>query len=169
MAQLTESSIPIRPISETRASTWSHVSRRLSPYAFLLPALALVAVFLLWPFLRSAFLSFTNFKGIGAAEWIGLANYRQLVDDPILSRSMTNTLYWVIGTLLLPVGFGLLIAVLSFDVRGGSLYRLPFLLPYALSGTAIATVWQFMLTRDGALNSVLETVGLESLTRSWML
>ena len=169
MAQLTEASISVRPVSEAHASAWSHVSRRLSPYAFLLPALALVAVFLLWPFLRSAYLSFTNFKGIGAAEWVGLANYRQLLDDPILSRSMTNTLYWVIGTLLLPVGFGLLIAVASYDVRGGSLYRLPFLLPYALSGTAIATVWQFMLTRDGALNSVLESVGLESLTRSWLL
>lgn len=169
MAQLTEASIPIRPAGGTRAGAWSRVSRWLSPYAFLLPALALVTVFLLWPFLRSAYLSFTSFKGIGTADWVGLANYRQLLNDPILSRSMTNTLYWVVGTLLLPVGFGLLIAVLSYDVRGGSLYRLPFLLPYALSGTAIATVWEFMLTRDGALNSVLESAGLESLTRSWLL
>jgi multiple sugar transport system permease protein len=42
-------------------------------------------------------------------------------------------------------------------------------LPYALSGTAIATVWQFMLSRDGALNSVLDSVGLQSLERSWLL
>jgi ABC-type sugar transport system permease subunit len=114
-------------------------------------------------------LSFTNFKGIGEAEWVGFANYRQLFDDPILSRSMTNTLYWVIGTLVLPVGLGLLIAVASFDLKGGTFYRLPFLMPYALSGTAIATVWQFMLTRDGAVNSVLNAAGLESLSRSWLL
>ena len=75
----------------------------------------------------------------------------------------------MIGTLLLPVGLGLLIAVVSYDLKAAALYRLPFLLPYALSGTAIATVWQFMLTRDGALNSVLNAVGLESLARSWLL
>jgi ABC-type sugar transport system permease subunit len=169
MAQLTDSTTPLPTLTAARASNWSRLSRHLSPYAFLLPALVLVGVLLLWPFLRSSYLSFTNFKGIGEAEWVGFANYRQLFDDPILSRSMTNTLYWVIGTLVLPVGLGLLIAVASFDLKGGTFYRLPFLMPYALSGTAIATVWQFMLTRDGAVNSVLNAAGLESLSRSWLL
>ncbi|MGH2560274.1 MAG: carbohydrate ABC transporter permease, partial [Thermomicrobiales bacterium] len=79
------------------------------------------------------------------------------------------TLYWVLGTLLLPVGLGLLIAVLSYELSGGALYRLPFLIPYALSGTAIGVMWEFMLRSNGALNGVLELVGLESLTRSWLL
>jgi multiple sugar transport system permease protein len=135
----------------------------------MLPAIVLVSVLLLWPFLRSSWLSFTDFKGIGAAKWVGLDNYRQLLNDPVLTQSMKNTLYWVIGTLVLPVGLGLLIAVASYDVRGGALYRLPFLMPYALSGTAIATVWQFMLTKNGALNSVLGALGLESWERSWLL
>jgi multiple sugar transport system permease protein len=135
----------------------------------MLPAIVLVSVLLLWPFLRSSWLSFTDFKGIGAAKWVGLDNYRQLLNDPVLTQSMKNTLYWVIGTLVLPVGLGLLIAVASYDVRGGALYRLPLLMPYALSGTAIATVWQFMLTKNGALNSVLGALGLESWERSWLL
>jgi multiple sugar transport system permease protein len=169
MAQLTDATTPLPALTATRASNWNRLSRHLSPYAFLLPALVLVGVLLLWPFLRSSYLSFTNFKGIGEAKWVGFANYRQLFDDPILSRSMTNTLYWVIGTLVLPVGLGLLIAVASFDLKGGTFYRLPFLMPYALSGTAIATVWQFMLTRDGAVNSVLNAAGLDTLSRSWLL
>ena len=143
--------------------------RRAGPYLFLAPALALVCVFLLWPTVRTSYLSFTDYKGIGPATWVGLANYRELWRDPVLNRSTTNTLYWVIGTLILPVGLGLLIAVLSFDLKGGAFYRLPFLMPYALSGTAIATVWQFMLQTNGALNSVLESVGLGSLERSWLL
>ncbi len=69
----------------------------------------------------------------------------------MLSRTLTNTMLWVIGTLILPVGLGLLIAVLSWNAKAGSIFRLAFLIPYALSGTAIATVWQFMLVRDGAL------------------
>lgn len=169
MAQLTDSTASRGSIAAARATSWSRLGRHLSPYGFLLPALLLVSVLLLWPFVRSSFLSFTSFKGIGEAKWVGLANYRQLFNDPILSQSMTNTMYWVIGTLVLPVGLGLLIAVASFDLKGGNLYRLPFLMPYALSGTAIATVWQFMLTRDGAVNSVLNEMGLESLSRSWLL
>ncbi len=169
MAQLTETSASLRGVTAAKASSWSRFSRRIAPFLFLLPAVVFVCVLLIWPFLRSSYLSFTNYKGLGSPQWIGLANYRQLLNDPILSQSMKNTLYWVIGTLALPVGIGLLIAVASYDLKGGAIYRLPFLMPYALSGTAIATVWQFMLLRDGALNSVLNSIGLESLTRSWLL
>jgi ABC-type sugar transport system permease subunit len=169
MAQLTETSASLRGVTAARASTWSRFSRRIAPFLFLLPAVVLVCALLIWPFLRSSYLSFTSYKGLGTPKWVGLANYRQLLNDPVLSQSMKNTLYWVIGTLVLPVGIGLLIAVASYDLKGGALYRLPFLMPYALSGTAIATVWKFMLLRDGALNSVLNSIGLESLTRSWLL
>jgi multiple sugar transport system permease protein len=141
----------------------------LTPYLFLLPALALVGVFLLWSFLRSAMLSFTDFKGIGEMNWVGLANYRTLISDPVLLTSFTNTILWVVGTLLLPVGLGLVIAVLTHGMKGGAFYRVPFLLPYALSGTAIATVWRFLLTSDGAVNEIMTAVGLEGWTQSWLL
>jgi ABC-type sugar transport system permease subunit len=173
MAELTQASSAqiqvVEPETPREANLFAKALRAATPYLFLAPALALVCVLMLWPFLRSAYLSFTEYSGIGKPDWIGLDNYDQLIHDPVLEHSIKNTLYWVIGTLILPVGLGLLIAVLSFDMKGGAFYRVPFLLPYALSGTAIATVWQFMLVRDGALNSLLESVGPESLTRSWLL
>jgi multiple sugar transport system permease protein len=156
-------------VAAVRPSALSRGLRSATPYFFLIPALLLVGTFLLYPFARSAYLSFTDFKGIGDPVWVGIDNYRRLANDPVLSRTLTNTMLWVIGTLILPVGLGLLIAVLSWNAKAGSLFRLPFLIPYALSGTAIATVWQFMLVRDGALNSVLEAVGLGSLARPWLL
>ena len=166
MAELTRQAAA-RPARE--ASGRTRATATITPYLFLLPALALVGVLLLWSFLRSAFISFTDFKGIGESNWVGLTNYRTLVSDPILTTSFTNTILWVIGTLLLPVGIGLVIAMLTHATKGGALYRLPFLLPYALSGTAIATVWQFMLLRDGAINDMLTAVGLESWGQSWLL
>lgn len=152
-----------------KASGWHRFFHRVTPFLFMVPALLLVGVFLIYPFLRSTYWSFTEFGGIGSPTWIGLDNYRNFFDDPAITQSMKNTAYWVVGTMLFPVGLGLLIAVLSFDLKGGSAMRLPFLLPYALSGTAIATVWQFMLSKNGAINSVLEAVGLESWGRSWLL
>jgi ABC-type sugar transport system permease subunit len=170
MAQLTRSSSSVAGVATPRrAGAIARLRGSATPYLFLLPALLLVGTLLLWPFVRSSYLSFTDFKGIGRPTFVGLDNYRTLIHDPVLSRSFTNTLVWVIGTLVLPVGLGLMIAVLSHNLPGGAFYRLPFLLPYALSGTAIATVWKFMLIRDGAVNGVLTALGLESLTRSWLL
>ena len=62
-----------------------------------------------------------------------------------------------------------MIAVLSFGLPGAGIYRLPFLLPYALSGTAIGVMWEFMLRSNGALNGVLEAVGLERFEHRWLL
>ncbi len=159
----------IGDVTAVRPSAGLRFLRSAVPYLFLIPALLFVSVLLLYPFARSAYLSFTDYKGIGTPQWVGLENYRDLLNDPVLSRTLTNTMLWVIGTLILPVGLGLVIAVLSWNAKAGSIFRLPFLLPYALSGTAIATVWQFMLVRDGAINSVLEAVGLSSLARPWLL
>ncbi|HVL26355.1 MAG TPA: sugar ABC transporter permease [Thermomicrobiales bacterium] len=170
MSQLTEPSTagaqPVALRGPTTLTRWLH---GIAPYLFLLPAVVLVGGWLLWPFVRTAYLSLTDYKGIGAPDFVGIDNYTKLVSDPILSDSFRNTILWVIGTLLLPVGIGLLIAVLTFELTGGALYRLPFLLPYAISGTAVGVMWEFMLRSNGALNSMLELIGLEGLTRSWLL
>ncbi|HEY7031051.1 MAG TPA: ABC transporter permease subunit [Thermomicrobiales bacterium] len=169
MAQLTERTAAARTVPTGKATSLSRLGRFAGAYAFLLPALVLVGVFLLWPFLRSAYLSFTEYNGLGTPKWIGLDNYRTLIHDPILTSSIRNTLYWVVGTLLLPVGLGLLIASISFNLKGGAFYRLPFLIPYALSGSAIATLWAFIFVRDGAVNGALKALGLDSWTRAWLI
>jgi multiple sugar transport system permease protein len=142
---------------------------KIAPYLFLLPALVLVGGLLLWPFVRTFYLSFTDYNGSGSATWIGLDNYSTLIHDRVLSDALTNTLLWVIGTLILPVGIGLLIATISFDLKGSTFFRLPFLIPYALSGTAIGVMWEFMLRSNGALNGVLEALGLERFEHKWLL
>jgi ABC-type sugar transport system permease subunit len=139
-----------------------------APYLFLLPAVLMVGVFLLWPFVRTVSLSFTDSDG-GAGNWVGLENYRQLANDDVMLDSMRNTLLWVIGTLVFPVGFGLLIATVSHGLNGGAALRLPFLIPYAMSGTAIGVMWEFMLRGNGAINNTLEQLGLDRFAEKWLL
>ena len=170
MQHLTDRAAPLaKPTAATVPGVPRQWAHRLAPYLFLVPAVALVGGWLLWPFARTAYLSLTEFKGIGAVTFVGADNYTTLLDDPILTDSFTNTLSWVVGTLLLPVGIGLLIAVLTYELTGGALYRLPFLLPYALSGTAIGVMWEFMLRSTGGANSLLALIGLERLQQSWLL
>lgn len=143
--------------------------RSVENYLFLLPAAAMVGVFLLWPALRTFALSLTNSDGLSAPDFVGIANYTRFINDPILIQSLTNTFIWLIASLILPVVIGLAMAVGTHHVAGGLFYRLPFILPYALSGTAVGVVWSFMLRSDGVINDVLTVLGFDHLAIAWLL
>lgn len=142
---------------------------RLSAYMFVLPAALMVFVFLIWPFFRTFTLSFTDADGLNEPEFVGFANYTRFFSDPVLSSSLGNTLIWLAASLVLPVVIGFFVAFGTYRIAGGILYRLPFILPYALSGTAVGVVWSFVLRGDGVANEILTALGLEALTRSWLL
>ncbi|WP_029137104.1 carbohydrate ABC transporter permease [Nakamurella lactea] len=136
---------------------------------FAAPALVLVAIVLYLPFLWTGYLSFTKYTGVGAATWVGLDNYRDMFGNPDLINAAVNTLYWVVGTIALPVGLGLAIALLSHGLKGSFWYRLPFLLPYAISGVAVGIIWTFILQTDGALTEALQTLHLPGQDLRWLL
>jgi multiple sugar transport system permease protein len=143
--------------------------RRLPAYLFIVPATVMVLVFLIWPFLRTITLSLTDADGVNPPQFVGLANYGRFLNDPILIQSLTNTFVWLAGSLVLPVAIGFLVAWGTYRFAGGGLYRVPFILPYVLSGTAVGVVWSFLLQSDGVANEILVTLGLEGLTRTWLL
>jgi multiple sugar transport system permease protein len=135
---------------------------------YVAPAALLVAGLLYLPFLWTVYLSFTNYDGLSPATWAGLGNYRQLLHDPALVTSIRNTLIWVVGTTLLPVGLGLLVAVLSYNIKGGAWLRLPFLLPYAFSGAGVGMVWSVLLSHGGTINHVLGSLHLPGANASFL-
>lgn len=143
--------------------------RALAGASFLSPSLLLVALTLYAPFLWTVYLSFTDYDGLNDPKWIGLENFAEFLEDPALATSVRNTLMWAVGITVLPVAFGLLVAVLSYGIRGGLLFRLPFLLPYALSGAGLAVIWGFILQSGGAANDVLGALGLPGADTKFML
>ncbi|MHA6626770.1 carbohydrate ABC transporter permease [Pseudonocardia sichuanensis] len=135
---------------------------------FLAPAVALVAVLMIVPFLDTAYRSFFDDNGF-TRTFVGLENYATLFTSAGFGQTLLNTLMWVAGTLALPVLIGLLIAVGTHEVRWGALARFSLVLPYALSGAATAVVWMFVLRDDGALNSALAALGLADMEQGWLL
>lgn len=135
---------------------------------FLTPAVALVGLLALLPFALTVGRSFLD-DAVVDPSFAGLSSYARLVTDPVIVRSSINTLFWLVGTVVIPVGLGLAIAALTNSVSWGKYARLAIVLPYALSGTAVAVVWNFVLQDTGALNSLLRGIGLDALAQPWLL
>ncbi|MCT1910238.1 carbohydrate ABC transporter permease [Brachybacterium paraconglomeratum] len=135
---------------------------------FLTPAVVLVGLLALLPFALTVGRSFLD-DAVVDPSFAGLSSYSRLVTDPVIVRSSINTLFWLVGTVVIPVGLGLAIAALTNSVSWGKYARLAIVLPYALSGTAVAVVWNFVLQDTGALNSLLRGIGLDALAQPWLL
>jgi ABC-type sugar transport system permease subunit len=146
---------------------WAASRERLTAGGFMAPAVLLVTLFLLAPFVWTIYRSFFSDTRTSPFSWFD--NYSLFASDPALSRSIQNTLMWVVGTVALPFVLGLAIACMTNAGRFSRLARLCVVLPYALSGSAVAVVWNFMLTTDGAVNQVLTGLGLDSLAQGWLL
>ena len=135
---------------------------------FVAPGALLIAVLLYVPLLWTIYLSLTEYDGLGDPEFVGFENYVDMWKDAALIGSMANTLLWVVGTLLIPVGIGLLLALMTWNLPGGVWLRLPFLVPYALSGIGVGLIWSFVLQSNGALDQALGLIGIAETPR-WLL
>lgn len=169
MTQLAEAA----PVTTRSAGTGGPPRRslreRLESYLFVSPAVLLVAALLYAPFLWTVYLSFTRYDGLGSPTWTGLTNYKNFFTDDVLWVTVSNTLMWVVGTILLPVGLGLFVATVTYNAKRGSALRLPFLIPYAISGAGVAVVWGFILQPHGAFNDILSWLHLPGAHTSLLL
>lgn len=138
---------------------------------FILPALVLYAIFMIYPFFNSIYLSFTDWNGAQPVKnFVGLANYRQLFDDSLLWKSLRNNLIWVVLGTIGPLAVGFLLAVLLANrPKGFTLFRTAYFLPQVLSPVVIGIVWGWIYNPlFGILNVFLDNVGLESWSRGWL-
>ena len=132
------------------------------------PGTVLVVLALYLPVVYTVYLSFTDYSGLGSPQLVGFANYGEMFADTAFLTALANTLIWVVGSLIVPVGIGLLVAYLSFGLRFASWLRIPFLVPYALSGVAVGVVFSFVLQNDGALSQAMTFLHLPGAGTRWL-
>jgi ABC-type sugar transport system permease subunit len=134
------------------------------------PALLLFGAFVLLPLGASLYYGFTRWDGISPPEWVGLRNYVRAVGDGIYLRSYLNVTLYILGTIVVEVAFGLVMAaLLNVERRGFALMRVLFFSPMVLSMVAAGLLWAFVYDlRFGLLNGALAAVGLDALTRPWL-
>ena len=132
------------------------------------PGVVLVLLAMYIPVVYTMYLSLTDSNGLDTPRFVGFQNYVTMFSDPSFLVSLMNTAIWVVGTLIIPVGVGLLVAYLSFGLKWAGIFRIPFLIPYALSGVAIGVVFNFILQNGGALSQALAFLHLPGAHTHWL-
>jgi multiple sugar transport system permease protein len=138
-------------------------------YLFLSPWLFGLVAFWLLPIIGSLLLSFSEWNIIGDPEWVGLENYRDMIDDRTFWLSIRVTLKYLLLSVPLYIVCGLLLSLLlNLKIRGINLFRTILFFPSVLSGVAVAVLWVALLNPDvGAVNELLRAIGIDDPPR-WL-
>jgi ABC-type sugar transport system permease subunit len=144
-------------------------SQRLVPYLYVLPAVAFIGLFLLYPMVVTLWQSFTNFDGITDPVFTGLDNYAELFADPNFLLSLRNTLIWTVASVIFPVTLGLLFALAINGIRGSGFFKTSVYLPATISAAAVGILFTFVFDPgNGVINAFLEAIGLGALKQRWL-
>jgi sn-glycerol 3-phosphate transport system permease protein len=141
----------------TRTAQW------LYGWLLLLPAAALLALFTHYPAVATLWQSFHSTPRAGrGSTFVGLDNYRALLDDPIFWQALSNNLWYAAGTIPLSIALALLMAVwVDGKIAGRGLLRLAYFTPTVLPMIAVANIWLFFYTPEyGLLERISGALGL---------
>ncbi len=129
-------------------------------YLFILPAALGLALFYIWPTLRAAQISLTNWNLIRTPKWVAFDNYARLWADGQFWDSMLVTLAYVIYNIPVQTALGLLIAVLADRLAKSVALRAVIIAPYLISNVVAGLVWLLMLDPLlGITNAFLNAIG----------
>jgi N-acetylglucosamine transport system permease protein len=142
----------------------------------MLPALILYSVFVLYPYGRAFYISMTSWRGTSAnMPWVGLDNYRRLLDDSRFMDALTRNLQLLVVLPLVTISIALLFAALFTQggkgkgIRGSSFFRIVFFFPQVISAVIVGILFTYVYNPSfGILNSALDVVGLDALERAWL-
>lgn len=143
---------------------------------YLIPGIILSLAIIVVPLVMTVYTSFTRWNGVGDQTWIGFDNYTRLFEDTLFWSSFGHILLLIVAMAVVPTLLGLVLAAVLFDYvaksfgnRWASLFRSGFYLPQVIPVAVTGIVWGWILHPDyGALNKILNSVGLGSLAENWL-
>ncbi len=125
-------------------------------YLILLPTLVIIFAFRFYPMLQAFYISMTDFDLIKAPEFVGLANFIDLLKDPLFLNSarvsLTYVVFSVVPTWIISMGLALLF---NRQIRFKNLFRSAVFMPVIMPSVVMALVWTFMYHQQGVVNVIL--------------
>lgn len=147
--------------------------RHVPAFLYVVPAVALLGLFVYYPVLDNFRLSLYRWSAYSPKEtWVGLGNYVSLAGDPVFWRALVNNVFYAVTSIVLQVGFGLVLAgiVEEFVVsRLRSFFRIVYFVPVTISITIIGLLFLFLYNPQiGLLDQALVALGHPELARAWL-
>ena len=133
-------------------------------WAFMLPVVALNLIVVIIPSVISVYYSLTEWSGLGTPEFVGLANFERLSNDPIYFKALSHNLIWTAFFLIVPVLLGLLGAYLLSGIkRFQMVYRIAYFIPYVIASVVNTQLWRFLLHPRHGIGAWLADRGISVL------
>lgn len=143
--------------------------RRATMAAFLLPAIVVYGVFMLYPLAKGVYLSFTDSLGGPVSNFVGLDQYKAMADQPDVGDALWHTVLYAAVVVVVQNAIGLLFANMLFrrpKVR--KVLSVVLLTPTLISPVMAAFIWSYLFAPTGGINALLGTLGLGSLEHIWL-
>jgi len=137
-------------------------------YFYIAPAVILVCLILIYPIIRTFYMSFTDNDGLNPPNIIGLANYSRLFFDTQYILPIKNTIIWTIFASFFPVTIGFLFAYSIQFLPRSNFFQILIYIPATVSAAAAGVLFGFILDTSGLFNAILTILGFEELTRDWL-
>lgn len=133
-----------------------------SAYLFVLPYVIYFLTFVAYPLVFSVILMFHRWNIVTPMEWIGLKNFIRMFNDPLVLKSLGNTLVFLLIHIPLQIAVALGLAMLLHSkIRWRSFFRAVYFMPVVVSGVVVTILWQQLYSFDyGVLNGILTSIGL---------
>jgi multiple sugar transport system permease protein len=163
------------PLTAPTVGRWQALKKkwaaRREAYFFASPALFLIVLFVIFPLVYSFYLTFHNYDlAIGPpADYVGLDNYREMLEDKRFWRSWVNTFLIIFPAITVQLLLGLGIALLlNRPIRFRPVFASLLIIPSMVSPASAAMVWRMLLgVKYGGVNNLLKQVGITDVYFDW--
>ncbi len=145
-----------------------HLRRNLFIAAFLILPLIHLIIFSYVPIIGNFVISFTDWKGFGELNFIGLRNYKKLFTNTEYISMFKNCLWYMLAAVPQFVFAFFLAVVINGKFRGMNVFKGILILPYLLNGVIVSTIFIIFFQNSGSLNAILGALGLESMQHKWL-
>lgn len=147
--------------------------RRWRTWVWVLPAVALLLVFVYYPIADNLRLSFFSWNAFSPEpRFVGLDNYTEAFGDPVFWRALGNNIAYAVVSLVFQGGLSLVLAALLEELVGRRMrgfLRTLYFIPAAMSITVVGVLFSFLYNPQyGLVNEGLKAIGLGDLARAWL-
>jgi len=159
-----EAPATLGPARPARRRPWWSVARKQAAFgvAIILPTIAILAIFRFLPMLQAFYLSLTQYDLVHPPRFVGLANFVELLHDPLFLKSARVSLTYVLFSVVPVIPLSLGLAVLfNRSLWLKNFLRSAVFMPVVMPAVVMAVVWTFMYQQDGVVNTILGWFGIE--------